>query len=283
MSDKILFSDRELRERIIDIVQSVRDQVPRDVTDFDSQKHFGIQICRGKLPVDKDGAYIENEATIIINDQITSDERYKFTVFHELSHHLIRKDNDLYSYLNDAYLATSDFENMIELMCNIGAAEFLLPRDTVRGLIEAEGFSLNLVLRLCQSDAVSGPVALIQLIQCAPNHCYGVVCEYGIPPISAGAIQETFIDLHPEYALYILYAIWSPSAKYKIARFTPIPNNHLLMQAFTDNVTVKGTDKIPFHSGTDWQVPAEALRFRGKVYGIFNATPPPDLRQLRFL
>jgi hypothetical protein len=283
MPDKTLLPDRQLRERIIDIVQRVREQVPQDVTNFNIEKHFGLQVCRGKLPVDKDGAYIEKEAIIIINDQITSDERYNFTVFHELSHHLIRKDEDLYSYIHDAYLAPNDFENMIELICNVGAAEFLLPRDTVRGLIESEGVSLNLVPRLCQSDTVSGPVALIQLIQCAPNQCYGVVCEYGVSPISAGAIQETFFNSHPENTLYILYAMWSPSAKYKIARFTSIPKNHLLMQAFTDNAMVKGYDRIPFRSGTDWQVQAETLRFRGKVYGIFNATPPPDLRQLSFL
>jgi Zn-dependent peptidase ImmA (M78 family) len=278
-----LRSERQLREQVIQIVQRASKQLPRQASFADIEHTFGIQICDDKLPLDKDGAYIARDPRIIINSRVSSDERRQFTVYHELSHHLIREDDELYSYLHDAYVDTNDFERAIELVCNIGAAEFILPRDKVRELIGDQGFSLDLVTKICQQELVSGPAVLIQLVQNAPNQCYGVVCDYGIPPFSLNVNQKNFIPNQQTTTLYILYAIWSPAIKYSIARFTLIPKDHLLMQASLEESLIKGKDKIPFRSGTDWQVPAEVMCFRGKVYGLFNVSPPPDPQQLRLL
>ena len=68
-----------------------------------------------------------------------------------------------------------------------------------------------------------------------------------------------------------------------MARFTQIEKNHLLMHAYKQDDLIKGIDRIPFRSGTDWQAPAEAFSFRGKVYGLFNVSPPPNPQQLRLL
>jgi len=283
ISGRTLLSERQLREQVINLAQVASNRLPNQASLADIERNFGLQVCIGDLPVDKDGAYIEEYSKIIINNNITSDERRQFTAYHELVHHLIRQDEDLYSYLHNAYENTKDFDRTIELICNIGAAELILPQYMVRNLIETEGFSLEAVSKLCHQDCVSGPAALIQLVQYAPNNCYGVVCEFGIPPISENAKQQTFFQQRKANSLYILYAIWSPSAKYSIARFTPIPKDHLLMQAKLANKLIKGKDRIPFRSGTDWQVPAEVNCFRGKVYGLFNVTPTPNPQQIRLL
>ena len=62
---------------------------------------------------DKDGAYIEDESKIIISSNLTSEERQRFTIFHELTHHLVREDDELYSYLHDAYEDSNDFDRTI--------------------------------------------------------------------------------------------------------------------------------------------------------------------------
>lgn len=283
VSDQTLLSEKQLRERVIELVRDARRPLPENASDADIEQCFGLEICEDDLPLDKDGAYIESESKIIINRNVTSVERRKFTVYHELVHYLIRKDADLYSYLNDAYEDTEAFDKTVEIICNVGAAEFILPREQVRNLINTGGFSLNLVPQLCQKDNVSGPAALIQLVQNAPNRCYGVVCEFGLPPTLGRVNQQTFIHSAPASSLYILYTIWSPSARYSISRFTTIQKGHILMQAHSEGDLIKGIDKIPFRSGTDWQVPVEAIRFRGNVYGIFNVTPPPNQHQLRLL
>ena len=283
LTGKTLISERQLREQVIMLAQQAANRLSDKASFIDIERTFGLQVCIADLPLDKDGAYIAEESKIIINSTMTSHERRQFTVFHELVHHLIREDDNFYSYLHDAYEQSSDFDRIIELVCNIGAAELLLPRDKVRNLIDSKGLSLELVSELCQEDCVSGPATLIQLIQNAPNQCYGVICEWGIPPHSINENQQAFINRQPFNTLHILYAMWSPSTKYPMARFTPIPSDHLLMQAMQEDQLIKGNDKIPFRSGRDWQVPAEAIRFRGKVYGLFHVAPPTPPQQLRLL
>lgn len=278
-----LFSDRELRERVIKLVQIAYQKLPRNPSISDIERCFPLRVYESDLPPDKDGAYIEQESKIVISKLVTSKERRQFTLYHELVHYLIRLDDDLYSYLHDAYSKTTDFDRTIELVCNIGAAELILPRANIRRLIDEKGFSLSLLFELCQLHPVSGPAALIQLVQNAPNQCYGVVCENGISPISANANQKAFVDQHPMHTLYILYAIWSPSAQYPIARFTQISKNHILTLSLANQTIIKGKDRIPFRSGKNWQVPCEVCFFRNNVYGLFHVTPPPDIQQPRLL
>jgi len=283
MTGKTLISERQLREQVIIFVRKASNRLPDQASYKDIERIFGLQVCIADLPLDKDGAYIAEESKIIINSTVTSNERRHFTVYHELVHHLVRGDGELYSYLHDAYEDSSNFDQTIELICNIGAAEIILPREKVRNLIESEVFSIELVQKLCHQENVSGPVALIQLVQNAPNRCYGVVCDHGSLPFSVNASQKAFVHKQQNKTLYILYAIWSPSVKYSLARFTPIPKEHMLNQALTEEKLIKTKDNIPFRSGRNWQVPAEAIRFRGKVYGLFHVSPPTPLQQLRLL
>jgi hypothetical protein len=276
-----LFSDRQLREEVIKLVQTTCQKLPRNASISDIENCFPLRVYEDILPLDKDGAYIEEESKIVINKLVTSEERRQFTLYHELVHYLIRSDNDLYSYLHDAYPKTMHFDRTIELVCNIGAAELILPRENVRSLIAQKGFSLSLLLDLCQLGRVSGPAALIQLVECAPNQCYGVVCEHGILPIPADSNQKTFVDQSATNTLYILYEIWSPTVRYPIARFTRIPKDHMLFRNAPDQTIFKGKDRIPFRSGKNWQVPCEVCVFRNNIYALFHVTPPPDVQQPR--
>ncbi len=278
-----LLTDRQLRERIIELVQDARKKLPETASTRDIEAAFSLSVTEEILPLNKDGAYLENESKIIINRTIISGERRRFTLFHELIHFLIREDGNLYSYLHDAYEDSAIFDRTIETLCNVGAAEFILPRDQVRALIDQSGFTIGLVPQLCQQEQASGPATLIQLIQCAPNRCYGVICEYGLPPNAHHADQQAFIQAHQSPTLYVLYAMWSPTEKYPLARFTTIPKDHFLSQVIPDGSLIKGKDRIPFRSGTDWSTPVEAIYFRGKVYGLFNVSPAPSPNQLRLL
>lgn len=274
-------SDRQIRERVIKLVQVACQSLPKNPMIADIETKFALKVCDELLPPDKDGAYVEQESKIIISNRMTSKERRQFTLYHELVHYLIRLDDDLYSYLHDAYSDSDDFDRTIETLCNIGAAELILPREGVRDLIEKKGFSLGLLAELCELGLVSGPAALIQLVECAPNKCYGVVCEYGPLLSTMEADQLAFVDQEQTNALYIIYATWSPTVQYPIARFTRIAKDHLLFAAVSSQGIVKGRARIPFRSGTNWQVSCEARLFRGNIYGLFHVTAPPSTQQPR--
>lgn len=274
-------SDRQLRERVIKLVQDACHMWPKNPTIADIESKFMLKVREGILPIDKDGVYVEQDAKIIINNRITSRERRQFTLYHELIHHLIRLDDDLYSYLHDAYSDSDNFDRTLEIICNIGAAELILPREEVRNLIEEKGFSLGLLPELCNSNPVSGPAALIQLVECAPNKCYGIVCENGPLSSSIGSDQLAFVDRQHTDALYIIYATWSPTVQYPVARFTRIAKDHLLSTALSSQDIIKGHARIPFRSSTNWQVPCEVCSFRSNIYGLFHVTAAPSAQQPR--
>lgn len=276
-----LLSERELRERVIDLAEKARVQIPPGPSPEEAAQHFGLQVRLGDLPNGQDGAYLEGSKTIVVNRAASSKERRNFTCSHELVHYLIRQEDDLYSYLHETYSDAGQFEGIIELLCNIGAAELIIPRERVRALIEAEGFALAHLPRLCTNQDASAPAGLIQLVQCAPHPCYAVACEFGPPPTQHHEGQSSFIPRRVNSALYILFAVWSPSARYKIARGTVIRDDHLLNQAYQQEGYLSGEGAIPFRSGTEWSVRCEAMYFRGRAYGIFNEKQPPAAGQPR--
>lgn len=281
MFDQKYLSDQQLRERVIELVHHARQQLPERPTHADIEGVFGLQIREHKFPLQKDGAYLADERKIVLNSLVASPERRQFTLYHELMHHLLREDDELYGYLHEAYEDSEIFDQTIEFICNMGSAEFILPREFVRSMVEAEGFSLKLLPKLCENGFVSGPAALIQLIQNAPHRCFGVVCEFGLSPVKLAPNQASFVKSGSSEHLYILYATWSQAEKkYKLARWTVIPQGHLLSKVYESQGFAESEDIIPFQSGNVWSVPCQILFFRGKVYGIFNITPPVSPLQL---
>jgi hypothetical protein len=78
---------------------------------------------------------------IVINKAITCAERREFTVFHEILHILIEDDGEVESSLLELIEHGSDnFNWEIESLCNLGAAEFLMPSEEFKKLMDANEF-----------------------------------------------------------------------------------------------------------------------------------------------
>lgn len=164
----------------------------------------------------------------------------------------------------------------IEDYCNIGAAEFLIPREDVRKVILEHGFSIMLIEKLDQLYPASKPAIAIQLAQCALHRCFVIICEYGI--LSQHNLQQKglFGTSKPSVSqLYVLYSSSSPSNKYSIGRFVVIPKNHILQSCFRGQQPIREKASIPFRSDTIWETECEAFFYKGKVYAVFNVDPPP--------
>lgn len=266
-------SERQLRERSITLVRNTREAFQKEIPLRSLLVNLGLKLKEVELPEGKDGAYIESSKTILINRKITSSERRTFTAYHEITHHLIRFDDDLYSELHEFSSDNDVFNRTLESLCNIGAAEFLLPREYVRDIFRDKGFSIGHLKSLCELRGASIPAAAIQLAQYAAHQCYIVVCESGVAPNNSH--QTELVSLTSGGSqLYILYAASSPSAKYSISRYTVIRKGHIIHDAHDRQITVTGVDDIPFKSGKSWKVPCEAMFYRAKTIAAFNATEP---------
>lgn len=248
--------------------------------------YLGIIVKEEPLPLGDEGQYIPDDPPIIVIDPRVSDpDRLNFTFFHEVSHHLICQDDELYSFIHE-YASANDkhFDTALEHYCNVGAAEFLIPADGVREAIEEQGFSIKLVEHLESIYPASKPAIAIQLAQCATHQCFVVVCEWGQMP-QQQIPQASFLSpVDRRSQLYVLYASSSPSTKYPIGRFVPVPNDHVIALAYQSQNAVKGVAPILFRSGNrGWKCECEAFYYKGKVYAAFNVSPPTSPRQLRLL
>jgi len=285
-------TEPEARRRVRELVQRTKataglQKAPRYLGVKDPIADcLGILVKEEVLPLCDEGQYIPDDPPIIVLDpRIGDPDRLNFTFFHEISHHLICRDDKLYSFLHE-YTAASDkhFDAALEHYCNIGAAEFLIPAEEVCKVIEEQGFSIRLVEHLEPIYPASKPAIAIQLAQCAIHQCFVVVCEWGQMP-QQQMPQVSFLspmDSRPQ--LYVLYASSSPSARYSIGRFVTVPSDHVIALAYQSQSTVKDTAPILFRSGNrEWKCECEAFYYKGKVYAAFNASPPTSPKQLRLL
>jgi hypothetical protein len=283
-------TEQEARQRVRELVQHTKaavglQEAPRYLGVKDPiASYVGVMTKEEHLPLGDEGQYIPGDPPIIVIDTWIGDsDRLNFTFFHEISHHLICQDNELYSFLHE-YASANDkhFDTALEHYCNVGAAEFLIPAEDVRKVIEEQGFSMRLVEHLDPIYPASKPAIAIQLAQCATHQCFVVVCEWGQTP-QRQIPQTSFIspvDSGPQ--LYVLYASSSPSTRYPIGRFVPVPSDHVIALAYQSQSMAKDTAPILFRSGNRrWKCECEAVYYMGRVYAAFNVSPPTSPKQLR--
>ena len=66
--------------------------------------------------------------------------------FHEITHHLLEENEDLICELDEYTYGQEDRHHpQIEYLCNVGAAEFLMPSKEFVTLYEERGFNVQLI------------------------------------------------------------------------------------------------------------------------------------------
>jgi Zn-dependent peptidase ImmA (M78 family) len=290
----VINSLQQAKQRLIDLVKSIKKKYSystlsgyQGVNDPLSKK-LGVRVEEREMPFDY-GTYLpanppERPTAVICLDPNAGDrEHLNFSFFHEISHHIIRNDGELYSFLNDLANRNEDFNALIERFANIGAAEFLIPSEEIYAYLQEHGFSIRLLPELDQFYPASKPAIAIQMAQCASHQCFVVVCQFGIIPDRNRQQARLLKDRqNPLPCLFVQYASNSPSQnRYRIARYSLITYNHLFNQAYREQRYYTGQDIIPFKSGTKWKVDCEALFYMGKVYGVLNITSPTNISKIQ--
>ena len=267
----------------VHVIQLARNTVSKyastGIPDFDEIcSGLGLVVKEVPLSLATDGM-ITKQKTILINSRIQSKERKRFTQFHEITHHLIDEDGDLISILHDA--AWGEYDKQVERLCNIGAAEFLMPREEFTKLYKQKGFSVELIPFAANYFEGSAIATTIQLAQVAPNSCITAICEYGLISNKTARSQGDLFDEKnrtPKPKLHVVYSASSPATKYWLARDTDIPDDHLIHQAFLEAQPLEGESYVPFRSGNRMPCDCEALpdKDRNRVYALFHLIPPPN-------
>jgi len=272
------------KRHIIKLVQdTVREYSSTQVPNFgEICTGLGLDVQEVSLPDGIDGMH--RGRTIFINSQVRNEERKRFTQFHEVTHYLIEKDGDLISDLHDTTWTQDDgYERQLEQFCNIGAAEFLMPRRIFARLYKEREFNVELIPYAARYFGSSTIATTLQLAQVAPNSCITAVCELiHSDPKSSQTRFSSAKDNSTKQKLHITYSASSPSTKYLLAKYTKIPGDHLINHAFSRTEPVEGESYVPFRSGKKMPCYCEALADGDRIYALFHLTPPPSPNQETF-
>lgn len=277
-----MIPEAELEHRVLQRVQYVKATVAGWENPLSLAHSFGLRVESGRLGPDREGAAFDG--LIVLDPGVGVPARILFTFYHEIVHHLIREDDELYSVLHDQYEDANDLTRVVERLANTGAAEFLVPREAVFDGATRSGFSLSLLRDLQQSSPASRTALCVQLGLCAPHRCVAIVARH--TSLSSSPTQSSFIRTSSS-GFAVEVAVSSRSMKYTVAKGAPIPPDHLLrgVLAADEGYIVKGKDCIPFRNREiTWPVDCEAVRIGGQVFALFHADPPPGptANQLRF-
>ena len=274
----------DIKAHVIKLVgDTVREYASTEIPDFDEVcSGLGLVVKEIPLPPKINGAI--QGRTILINSRVQNNERKQFTRFHEVTHHLINEDEELLSMLHDAtWDQDGEYERQVERLCNIGAAEFLMPHKEFIKLYEAKGFSVELIPVAANYFESSVIATTIQLAQVAPNSCITAICEHGLMPNETAQSQPPLFDEEnhtPQPKLHVVYSASSPATKYWLARGTNIPEDHLIHQAFLGAQHLEGQSYVPFRSGNRMPCYCEALPDGDRVYVLLHwgtrLNPNPD-------
>lgn len=269
-----LVPEYQLEAKIREHVASVKQQYPcwRDPEQL--CQALSIRVEYGSIGLGREGAALAD--AIKLDPTAGVPARRNFTFYHEIVHHLLRRHDELYSIINDQYVAEAAFDAIRERLCNVGAAEFLLPRATVTAAYEEHGFSVALIDQLSEPGVVSRVATCAQLIFCASHACIGVVCrrvQANVP--SDGLAQEVPLTLNARTVIDVAFS--SSSMRYSCASGTVIAREHFLSQMFTALHGERQVQRapIPFKSGRQWSVDCEAVRLGEQIFAFFHKDAPP--------
>ena len=274
-----------MKRHVIELVRNVvNEYASTAIPTFDEIcSGLGLNVVENLLPDRKEGMHVEK--TIFIDSRMQNEERKRFTQFHEVTHFLLEKDGDLISELHEyTYSQANGYKPQLEYFCNIGAAEFLMPSIEFVKLYEKRGFNVQLIPFAAEHFKSSTIAATIQLAQVAPNKCIAVVCENELIPHDTTPSQAEFFPTenrhhHNTPKLCVIYSASSPAASDRwLSKYTVVPADHIINQAFSESKALEDESHIPFPS---WQEPCicEALPYKQRVYAVFHLSPLPHPNQ----
>lgn len=234
----------DLRQRVVLVAQEYR-KANTPLTPERLAGGIGASLSYGKLPNDKFGAFVPEKNQIVI-DQESPPKRQRFTLAHEVMHYLIQNDDDLLSDLHEEFVGDK-LETELENLCNLGAAEMLLPGNVVDAAIEKKGQHPKLIPELAELHQVSEEVVIIALAERGPTP--SIVLMAGSKP------------------LRVYFSAKHPRIFDRVSRGTGFRRDDPLVVAFETGLPQKSKTALPNHAAL---YSLEVYPKGGRVYAVYK-------------
>ncbi len=215
---------------------------------------------------DRDGAYDPEHSVIMINSSVRP-ERQRFTLAHEISHALLLGDDDLLSDLHDAFEGER-LEQVIETLCNTGAAAILIPAELMQDMLQRFGPTGRALGELSRRADVSASTALYTLAENTEAPVIYAVCAV----TRAEREDGTGAPGGPK-ELTVRASSAAPGVKYSLRPGTPIPPGHPIEIALETRLHITEESFVPFRSGRRMPAFVDAYADRYRVMVSFQLRP----------
>jgi len=184
----------------------------------------------------RDGLLDPASKTIVVAAE-QAPVRQLFSLAHEVMHYLIENDEELLSDLHEAYEGRR-LEAALEQLCNLGAAEMLLPQRSVLDSLAESGANPRLIWELAARHAVSQATAAVALTTSLGDDSLAAI--WGGRPMS----------------------LFFGAGLCAAPRGAVLPPNHPLNEVASSGLPHRGPLKLPGSSARS----AWARAYRGRVY-----------------
>lgn len=216
---------------------------------------------------DRDGAYDPEHHVILINSKVRP-ERQRFTLAHEISHALLLGDDDLLSDIHDAFEGDR-LEQVIETLCNVGAAAILIPSALLGDMVARFGYTGRTLAEMAKRADVSHSTALYALAEQTPVPTLYAVCAVAKQDSEPGEAEQKALSVRVSGA--------SPGVKYSLRLGTLIPEDHPIAMALETGFLMEGESYVPFRSGR--RMPAYVVAYPARRVVTVSFTLPESAKE----
>jgi len=201
---------------------------------------LGFHVSRKELPDGEAGNTFERRGKkhILVN-QKDSVLRQRFTVLHEIAHHVLELPSKHGEKVPSDELECFTGRPPEEVLCDVFAAECLVPWQLIQPLAEERDFTLEHLSDLAEQFQASRSCIASRFAQASKDHLAFVVAEDGVVKYSivSKALKES--------------RVW-------ISKDIPLPRNSAAAKAFKSGIS--GLHEAD-SEGLDWSNSDDARRF----------------------
>ncbi len=180
----------------------------------------------------------------IIFDKSQPETRQNFSISHEICHTLFP---DAYEVARNRYEHRERFDpdRELEQLCDIGAAELLLPEQEVRADVARLGFGLEAVPVLRDRYQASREAIIRRMVQLHDGACVAVFLDYRLKPSEKAVLRQLSLissdaELRPK--LRIAYAVASARFSVFLPQDKSVPDTSCVYKAVLEQETTSAIE-----------------------------------------
>lgn len=185
--------------------------------------------------------------------------RRNFSICHEVAHTLF---DDCYEIVHQRRAAPKRTgpEDEVEYLCQVGAAEFLMPAEDFAGDLLKRAFSLRSVLSLVDRYRASREAVLRRMVGLAKQPCAVVFLSERLSPLEkAASRQKSLLDDAPCPKMRILYGVANSSFETYLPIHKSVPPESCVCVANDVDAVVSQRERWDVKGFGCWLVEAMAL------------------------